>query len=121
MGSPGQASRAAFVGATDVYGDLAADWDMRRAAARLRGFGMRRRGGRMRRPSTGWDALTPTELRVARLVRQGLANPDIAASLVLSRRTVEVHVSRMLTKLGVRSRIEIVREAAAREPEGVMP
>jgi len=34
---------------------------------------------------------------------------------------VEVHVSRMLTKLGVRSRIEIVREAAAREPEGVMP
>jgi DNA-binding NarL/FixJ family response regulator len=47
--------------------------------------------------------LTATELKIARMVSAGSSNPDIAAELVLSCRTVEVHVSHILTKLGARS------------------
>ena len=84
-------------------------WDLRRAQGRVRPYALRRRG--TRRPSTGWDALTPTELTVAGLVAEGHSNPDIAGRLVLSRRTVDVHVSHILAKLGVRSRVDIAREA----------
>ena len=59
-------------------------------------------------------ALTPTETKVAALVGEGLSNPEIAAKLLLSRRTVATHVSHILRKLGVNSRIDIAREAALR-------
>jgi len=49
---------------------------------------------------------------VAGLIAGGRSNPDIAAELFLSRRTVETHVSHILTKLGARSRIEIVHTVA---------
>ena len=43
---------------------------------------------------------------------EGLSNPEIATKLLLSRRTVATHVSHILRKLGVNSRIDIAREAA---------
>lgn len=100
-----------------VHEQLGAVWDTRRAAARLRPYGVRSgvRGAR-RRPTTGWPALTDTEQRVVALVAQGLSNPDIAGRLLLSRRTVETHVSHILTKLQARSRrevAELVRGRAA--------
>ena len=106
------AAHAAYVAAVDVYSRLGAAWDVRRADSRLRPLGVRRgtRGPR-RRPATGWQALTPTELRVAELVAAGRSNPDIAAELLLSRRTVQGHVSHILAKLGAHSRIDIAREA----------
>ena len=106
------AARAAYAEAIDVYTRLGAAWDLRRADTRLRPLGLRRQRAPKRRASTGWDALTPTELDVAHLVAQGLANPDIATRLHSSRRTVEVHVSHILTKLQQRSRVDIAREAA---------
>ena len=48
--------------------------------------------------------LTPRELQVLRLVSAGKTNRAIAADLVLSERTVDRHVSNILTKLGVSSR-----------------
>jgi DNA-binding CsgD family transcriptional regulator len=97
--------------AIETYEALHASWDIQRADARLREQGIRRgRRGTRHRPDSGWAALTPTELRVAEFVARGLSNPDIANSLVLSRRTVETHVSHILTKLTIRSRTEIVRE-----------
>jgi DNA-binding CsgD family transcriptional regulator len=84
----------------------------RRAAARLRQYGIGRlRASVQRRPETGWAALTPTETKVASLVAQGRSNPDIAAQLFLSRNTVQTHVSHILAKLGARSRAEIIRVA----------
>jgi len=63
------------------------------------------------RPATGWEALTPTEVKVAYLVADGQSNPGVAAALFLSRNTVQTHVSHILAKLGARSRAEIIREA----------
>jgi len=108
------AARVAYAEAVDIYTGLRAEWDLLRADTRLRPHRLRRRETR-RRPATGWDALTGTELKVAQLVGGGRSNPDIATELVLSRRTVETHVSHILTKLGARSRIDIARAVAAHE------
>ncbi|WP_329138373.1 AAA family ATPase [Streptomyces sp. NBC_01476] len=107
VGDPADA-RTTLNEALEVYAALGATWTARRATARLRQLGIRPgvRGTR-RRPKTGWPALTDTELRVAELLAQGHSNPDIAAQLILSRRTVETHVSHILTKLRVRSRHDI--------------
>ncbi|MCP3818205.1 AAA family ATPase [Streptomyces sp. A3M-1-3] len=106
-------SRASLGRAVDVYTELGARWDVARADARLRPLGVRR-GSRTarRRPTTGWDALTPTELKVALLVAEGRSNPEIATELFLSPRTVQTHVSHILSKLGMRSRTEVAREVA---------
>ena len=52
--------------------------------------------------------LTPVERRIAALVAQGCTNGEIAATLSLSRKTVEANLSRSYRKLGVRSRAELV-------------
>jgi DNA-binding NarL/FixJ family response regulator len=69
-----------------------------------------------RRPAHGWDALTETEHKVAVLVTEGLSNPDIAAKMFLSRRTVQSHVSSILAKLELASRVEVAVSAHQREP-----
>lgn len=71
-----------------------------RAAAELE-----RIGGRP--PATG--ELTTTERRVAELVAAGRSNPEVAAALHVTRKTVEKHVSRIFVKFGVRSRVELTR------------
>ncbi len=106
------AARHALGAAVAAYQVLGAEWDIHRAGARLRPFGVRRRrSAYTERPVSGWAALTPTEMKVAGLVAGGRSNPDIAAELFLSRNTVQTHVSHILTKLGARSRVEIAAEA----------
>lgn len=53
--------------------------------------------------------LTPTETRVVRLAASGMSNKEIARELFVSVNTVEGHLSRAYTKLGVRSRSQLVR------------
>ncbi|MCP9488749.1 MAG: AAA family ATPase [Solirubrobacteraceae bacterium MAG38_C4-C5] len=92
---------------------LGAVRDAARAHAALRAAGVRRgRRGPRARGQTGWEALTPSEARVAALVAEGLSNPQVADRLVISRRTVSTHVSHILAKLELRSRLELVAQVA---------
>ncbi|QFG26708.1 response regulator transcription factor [Actinomadura sp. WMMB 499] len=56
----------------------------------------------------GLDALTNREREVTVLVARGLSNNEIAAHMVISPATVKTHVSRVLTKLHVRDRAQLV-------------
>ena len=108
-------ARAAFSRAVDLYASLGATRDVARLQARFRAHGIRRAPRvKHRRARRGWDSLTPAEAKIAALVAQGMTNPQIAARLFLSHRTVATHVSHILGKLDVRSRIDIAREATDR-------
>ena len=104
---PLEAARAAFEAAG------AAPWAAR-ARDELRASGQptgRPRGGDR-------DELTPHERRVALLVAEGRTNPEVAAELYITRKTVEHHLSQVYRKLGLRSRTELSnalgRDAGAR-------
>jgi DNA-binding NarL/FixJ family response regulator len=107
------AARTTAETAARAYGALGAGWDARRLVSRLRAHGVRLavRGSR-HCISGGPGALTGAEREVARLAAQGYANPDIAAYLQVSRRTVESHMSRILAKLQLNSRRELDGEQA---------
>jgi DNA-binding CsgD family transcriptional regulator/tetratricopeptide (TPR) repeat protein len=109
------AARQAFEQAVEVYAFLKAEADLNRVHAEFRAYGIRRGPhSKHRRAVSGWDSLTDTELKVAAFVEEGLSNPEIAARLMLSRRTVATHVSHILKKLNVATRTDIARESALR-------
>jgi predicted ATPase/DNA-binding CsgD family transcriptional regulator len=62
------------------------------------------------------DELSARELEVARLVASGLSNPAIATDLFVSVATVKTHVSHILGKLGLESRVQLASWVAAQEP-----
>lgn len=69
---------------------------------------------RSRRPTFGWEALTESEAAIADLAGAGLGNPEIAARLHLSRKTVESHLSHTYSKLGLQSRAQLAAELSRR-------
>jgi DNA-binding CsgD family transcriptional regulator len=85
-----------------------------RARAELRATG---ETARKRDPST-IDQLTPQELQIARFVASGLSNKEVAAQLFLSPRTVDAHLRKVFTKLGITSRTQLARLPLG-EPDGV--
>jgi DNA-binding CsgD family transcriptional regulator len=76
-----------------------------RARGELRATG---ETARKRDPST-IDQLTPQELQIARFVSEGATNREVANKLFLSPRTVEYHLHKVFTKLGIASRGELAR------------
>ncbi|HEY5986000.1 MAG TPA: LuxR C-terminal-related transcriptional regulator, partial [Streptosporangiaceae bacterium] len=72
---------------------------------------LRMRGARTR-PASGWESLTPTELRVAELAASGLRNSEVAARLIVAPGTVKTHLSHVYAKLGVRTRTELAAVCA---------
>lgn len=88
------------------------------AARARRGRQTDRAGRRTGRAASGWEALTPTEIKIAALVARGDSTSGNARGMFLSRRTVQTYIFHILTKLGAKGRIEIVREALR---QGVSP
>jgi DNA-binding CsgD family transcriptional regulator len=68
-----------------------------------------------KRPASGWESLTPTELEVVELVAEGLTNPQIGQRLFISAGTAKIHLQHVFEKLGVHSRSEVAVLAARRE------
>jgi DNA-binding CsgD family transcriptional regulator len=79
---------------------------------------VRRARGSRKRPSGGWESLTPTELEVVRHAAAGLTNPEIGERMFISRGTVKTHLSHIYTKLDVRNRSELAAEAMRRLEAG---
>jgi DNA-binding CsgD family transcriptional regulator len=75
----------------------------------------RRARGPRQRPPGGWESLTPTELKVAELVAQGLTNPQVAERMFVSPGTVKTHVAHIFGKLEIHSRAELTAEAVRRQ------
>ncbi|MFI1369196.1 LuxR C-terminal-related transcriptional regulator [Streptomyces griseochromogenes] len=95
---------------------LNAAWNVARVDAGLRELGVRcgARGTRGR-PIHGWQSPTNTALKVAGLVAEGLFNPNVAERLFISRRTVQIHVSSILAKLDLTSRVEVAIRMAQQD------
>lgn len=101
--------------ALERYQSCAAWRDVTRVTKRLHDLGARRGPVRQTPASRPWDTLTDSELRVARLVAQGLTNRETASRLFLSPHTVDSHLRHSFTKLGVNSRVELTRHVLAHD------
>jgi DNA-binding CsgD family transcriptional regulator len=98
------AARRELRTALDTFERLGAEPWAQRARVELRAAG---EAAAADRPETA--DLTPQELQVALLVSGGATNREAAAALFLSPKTVEVHLTHVYRKLGVRSRTELAR------------
>ncbi len=73
------------------------------------------------RPTQSWAGLTDSELAVVRLVTAGQTNRQVADQLFLSPNTIGSHPRHVFTKLGITSRVELVRLFLSRREEGPAP
>lgn len=103
-----EAATATLREAQDTFEQLGTTlWADRAKGELARGMSGRRRA----------DGLTPSEQRVADLAVTGMTNRDIAASLFISPKTVEVNLTRIYHKLGIRSRLELYQALGSSKPD----
>jgi DNA-binding CsgD family transcriptional regulator len=95
--------------AAEIFDNCGARWRRERAIETLRS--LRGRGEKAAAALLGPASLTKREREVARLAVQGLTAKEIAKQLILGPRTVEGHLANVYAKLGVRSKVELVRRA----------
>jgi DNA-binding CsgD family transcriptional regulator len=104
-GRKGREARAHLRRASDLFREVSAPPWGERAEAELRATG---ETARRRDPST-LDQLTPQELHIAGLVAGGMTNREVAEQLYLSPRTIDYHLRKVFSKLGVSSRTELIQ------------
>jgi DNA-binding CsgD family transcriptional regulator len=102
-------ARAHLHAALELFQRLGAVPWAERTEAELRATGEAAR----KRDAAATARLTPQEVQVAGLVAGGLTNREIAAQLFLSPRTIDYHLRKVFTKLGIGSRTELVRHVLA--------
>ncbi|TDC92479.1 LuxR family transcriptional regulator [Nonomuraea deserti] len=86
-----------------LLSDIGANGFTSRAASELRALGEHPR----KRSAQPFDALTPQELRIARLVASGATSKEVAAQLSLSSRTIDAHLRNIFRKLDITSRRQL--------------
>jgi ATP/maltotriose-dependent transcriptional regulator MalT len=106
-------ARAELRAAHHQFASMGIDAFAERARKELLATGEKVRG----RTDETRDELTAQERHIARLARDGLSNPEIGARLFLSPRTVEWHLRKVFSKLGVRSRRELSNALPSFESE----
>lgn len=113
-------ARRVWAEAVTGYESLGAGRRIRQATGQLRALGVRGRTSPVsgRRPAFGWSALTPAELRVVDLLAGGLTNSQIGEELFISPHTVHTHVSHVLRKLKLDSRVSLASYAARHRVPG---
>ncbi|MGB6600380.1 MAG: helix-turn-helix transcriptional regulator, partial [Candidatus Cybelea sp.] len=93
---------------------LGAHCDVERVAHLLHKAGGRKnRSKASAKPLTGWNSLTRTEQRVAKLIAEGHTNRSAARELALSANTIATHLRAVFGKLGVNSRVQLTRALLA--------
>ncbi|MEV1078735.1 AAA family ATPase [Streptomyces sp. NPDC050211] len=102
-----QAAREQLRMAHELFAAMGMEGFTQRAARELAATG---ENVRKRTVSTKSE-LTPHETQIVRFVREGLTNPEIAARLFISPRTVEWHMRKIFTKLGITSRRQLQAHA----------
>jgi DNA-binding CsgD family transcriptional regulator len=108
-----KADRHLFLSVIETFDALGAEHAADRARALARSHGLR--PGRKRETK---GALSARETSVAFLVASGKTNAEIGELLHISGRTVEYHIGNILSKCGLRSRVEIATQIAAGRPLG---
>lgn len=98
-------ARTQLRAALATFEDLGAKPWADRAAAEIRASGETLH----RRDPTATEQLTPQELQIAMIIAGGITNREAGARLFLSPKTIEVHLSRVYRKLGIRSRTQLAR------------
>ena len=107
------AARPLLLDAEAVFAALGARPWTERTRSELAAAGYRSTGGSVE-DTISLETLTPQEFQIARGVAEGLSNVEVSASLFVSRKTVEAHLTRVYRKLGVRSRTELAAEFTRR-------
>jgi DNA-binding CsgD family transcriptional regulator len=104
-------ARVQLRGALEDFADLGARIWHERAAAELTATGEHVRTG----AANAMAALTPQELQVSIMLAEGRTTREAAAALFLSPKTVEYHLRKVYTKLGISSRAELAAAILSRE------
>ena len=96
-----------------MFASMGAEAFADRAARELRATGEHPR----KRSAAITPRLTPQQAQIAQLASAGLSNPEIAAQLFISRRTVEYHLQNIFTELGITSRTQLPHSSHQQQPE----
>ncbi|HEX4290761.1 MAG TPA: AAA family ATPase [Trebonia sp.] len=116
LGKPAKDEAVGYLDeALRLHSAAGAERDAARVRRLLRDYGAQRAHGRPDPAAAQWPELTASEFAVVRLVTQGASDREVAQRLYISVHTVNSHLRHVFAKLGIRSRVELARQAGQRQ------